>query len=385
MIDAAAAVRAAGIDDRDRFRLALRACLSKSPQHCTAFDRLFDAFFSVPWPGEGRGSAKRQAGQRPGQRPAGRGQRAGQTPAAQGKPAAEPKPSEADRPSPTAAALEPVDEAQRQQAVARSAAELREAEGRRLGRRPLWQRPDPVDEAALAREAERLGRLLRTRYSRRWRHAEHGRVDLRATVARAARTGGVPWRLVRRRRRIARPRLLLLCDVSGSVRRSSELLLRMVHQLGRISDRPAGFVFVDRPVDATPLFRCADFDDALAALDDLAGLDRQALSDFGHVFAKLLSDHADLLGPRTCLVVLGDARCNRFDPGVWALEDIARRCARVVWLNPERAGRWYTADSALRAYSPAIDHLLPAETLEDLAAGLEVALTAATRGPRIAS
>jgi uncharacterized protein with von Willebrand factor type A (vWA) domain len=374
VLTAAAAVRAAGIEERDTFRLALRACLLKANEHSTPFDRLFDVFFHVPWPGDGE--AKRK-GQRPHQgRPAGRGRPKPEPPAAP-TPATQPtqprkseEEEEHRRRGRLAAAMTPPPEHERQQAVAKVRLETERRNADSLARRPLWSKPTPLELRGLEREAERLGRLLLTRFGRRYRRAARGRLDMRATVAAATRTGGVPFRLVRRVKKLQRPQLLVLCDVSGSVARTARLLLRLLHATQRLFDRTDGFVFVDRPIAAAPLFRHADFDAALEALESLPGLDLHQSSDFGHVFVKLLSDHARLLTRRTTLLVLGDARCNRFDPQTWALQEIAARVSRVVWLNPERRGRWYSADSRLRDYETCIDHLLPAETLEELAAGI---------------
>lgn len=373
LADAAAALRYLGADDRETTHAALRACLLRSAEQAPAFDRVFDAFFAARWPA-GESDEQRKKRGRGARGPGGKPQRQTQPPRQPNGhgPAREPRPDEAEPKRPADATRAAA--AQREQATARAIAASTQAAGARVGARPLWQRPDPVDAAALAREAERLGRLLRTRLGRRWRRARAGRVDLRATVARAGRTGGLPWRLVRRRPRVSEPRLVLLCDVSGSVRRASELLLRLTHALGSRLVGPHAFVFVDRPVEAAHLFTAADVGDALDRLGDLRGLDLQALSDFGHTFIQLLAEHGPLFGPRTTLVVLGDARTNRFDPAVWAVEELAARCARIVWLNPERRGRWYTGDSALAAYEPHLTHLLPAETLDELAAGLDLAL-----------
>jgi hypothetical protein len=370
VLAAATAARAAGIADRETFRLALRACLVKDPQHLTPFDRLFAAWFHVPWPATGE--RRRQPGGKPASRqPTHRGAptpgagppRA--TPGRQSKPA-EPQDRPADRPRPSPADFERP-EHERRQEVARARAALEQSRQSQPGRRPLWRRATSEEQCGLEREADRLGRLLRTRLGRRLRRAPHGRPDLRATVARAARTGGAPLAILRRRRRLARPRLLVLCDVSGSVIAAAGLLLRLLRTVARRFDQTTVFVFVDRPIEASPLLRAAD---PLPALERLEGLDLQASSDFGHVFVKLLADHPALLTRRTSLLVLGDARCNQFDPQVWALDEIARRVAHIVWLNPDRRGRWFTGDCRLAAYQPYLTHLLPAETLEDLAAGL---------------
>jgi uncharacterized protein with von Willebrand factor type A (vWA) domain len=197
-------------------------------------------------------------------------------------------------------------------------------------------------------------------------------VDVRATIAAGARHGGVPFRLVKRVRRIEQPRLYVLCDVSGSVIRSARFLLRLLHETQRLFASTHGDLFVDRPVSAAPLFRHADFDRALDQLEELPGLDLQAMSDFGHTFIRVLADRHHLLTPTTSVLILGDARCNRFDPQPWALQDIAARVARVVWLNPEQQSKWYTHDSRLRDYQPWITHLLPAATLDELAAGIDL-------------
>ena len=363
VLDAAQAVRAAGVTERDTFRLALRACLVKSVEHHTPFDRLFEAFFRVPWPGDEPGKRRKRSGAQPSGQSRDR-RRPGAQPASDTQRPGAPRPAEpSGAHGPGAKELQERAARDLAAAAARARAEAEQRHRCALVRQPLWRRSTPLDEAALLRAAEALGRRLATRHGRRFRRAAHGRVDLRATVARSAHTGGVPFRVVRRQRRILKPRLLVLCDVSGSVIRSARLLLALLAQLDRLFDGGHAFVFVDRPVPAPPGLAPTD-------LDTLPGLDLQALSDFGHVFVKLLADHADLLTRRTSLLILGDARCNRFDPQAWALEEIARRVAHVVWLNPERRDRWYTADSRLAAYEPLVTSLLPAATLEDLAAGV---------------
>ena len=387
VIDSAIAVRAAGLEDPETFRLALRASVIKSVEHQPLFDQLYPAWFSVPWPaGPDQRRGHKQHAPSPGERGRqtggigeGRGRKPSldpcegrdQTADEQGLRGDDPRPAELDRHRAEAAELRQQAGLEQRQAQARARRQAQRQAADRPALRPLRERFDDHDLRQLERETERLGRLLRTRQGRRYQRASRGRIDLRSTIALGVRTGGVPCRLMRHTRRIARPRLLVLCDVSGSAIRTARFLLRLLHETHRLFDRTAGFVFVDRPVSAAPLFRHHDFDATLAALDDLPGLDLHALSDFGNLFERLLAQHHELLTPSTSLLVLGDARCNRFDPQVWALESVARRVAQVFWLNPERRERWETGDSRLREYRPWIDQLLPAETLADLADGLD--------------
>jgi len=366
LADAAAALRVIDPTERETVRLALRACLAKDDDRRAAFDRLFDAWFAFPWPAGEAGKPKKQRRNKPaggGDKPRPGVPGKGEAPHGEGR---RPEPEESEQGRGAARS-----EAQRRrvQAVARARRSMQERRQRQPSRIELRRRPTPAELAGLDREVARLGRLLRTDFSRRWRRARRDRLDLRATVAAASRTGGVPLKLVHRSRRIGRQRVVVLCDVSGSTIRTARFLLALLAELHRSFDRVDPFVFVDRPVSAASLLAGDDLD---WRLEHLSGLDLRAYSDFGNTFIRLLTDEAHLLHPRATLLVLGDARCNRFDPQVWALEEIASRVRQVVWLNPERRDRWYTHDSRLRDYEPLLTHLLPAETLAELAAGLRL-------------
>jgi uncharacterized protein with von Willebrand factor type A (vWA) domain len=105
-------------------------------------------------------------------------------------------------------------------------------------------------------------------------------------------------------------------------------------------------------------------------LSGIEGLNLDAPSDYGRALHALAHAGRPVRGRDTLLVVLGDARANRFEPLPWAFEDLARGLGGVVWLVPEPASRWGTGDSALPAYLPSIDVLVEATDLEGLARGV---------------
>jgi hypothetical protein len=107
-----------------------------------------------------------------------------------------------------------------------------------------------------------------------------------------------------------------------------------------------------------------------AFLASLRGLDVGAPSDYGRTLHAMLHSHLRPAGGDTVLVVLGDARTNRFDPLGWSLEEISKRCRTVIWLVPERKERWGTGDSALADYLPFVDCVVEAWDLAGLARGL---------------
>ncbi len=384
--DAGRALRRLGALSREDFRLALRACLVKEQRFFPLFDEMFERHFTVRLPGAGEGKKRRRGGAPgpAGPAPTGKSDRPGA-----GPPPAAPRPGETPEGGPAGKGPPPQDPEQERRRRRRRRARLlvarllREEEGGKSEKEvsgPLagWPLPDlrrldlrqprpPETARRLEEEVRKLALRLVSREALRRRRAWRGRVDLRRTLARAARTGGVPFVLVRRRRALTRWQLCLLCDVSGSMRRAAGLFLSLAHAVQALFSRTRTFLFVDRPVDATGLFARLPAGEALAAAPSLPGLHAEALSDYGSAFFRFLEEQGGSLDRNTVLVVLGDARTNRFDPQAWALEEVRQRVRRIVWLNPEPRKLWGGEDSAVAAYRPFCDDFLPCGSLEELA------------------
>ena len=205
--------------------------------------------------------------------------------------------------------------------------------------------------------------LRRTRRSRRFKR---GRLDLRATAAASLARDGVPLRRIHRRRTLARARLLLLVDVSGSVRHAARYTAALAGALRGAFAATRAFAFVHHPHEITHLLEHPDLldDERFTAL--MPEVDPRGKSDFGNTFFRLLHDHERLLGRDTLLVVLGDARNNHADPLSWALAAIRQRVGRLLWLNPEPRARWGTGDSAWAAYAPSCDQASRCASTADL-------------------
>lgn len=225
---------------------------------------------------------------------------------------------------------------------------------------------DRDELAQVAELVERLGRSLRDRLERRRRRARRGRLDVRATVRAALRSGGVPFRLRARTRRCRRPELVVLCDVSDSVRAAARFLLVLVHAMQAAFARARSFVFVRDLGEATRLFAVYPVEEAVARAFAGEVVSVAANSDYGHALGQLVDEHLDMLGRRTTVVVLGDARNNGLDPNLPALAEVKRRVARVVWLNPEPRPSWGFGDSEMLRYLPLCTFAAPVRTLAEL-------------------
>ncbi|MFF0300298.1 VWA domain-containing protein [Streptomyces sp. NPDC004562] len=233
----------------------------------------------------------------------------------------------------------------------------------RRGVRPTADRVDFLfagrDQLAeLRRTVQPLARKLATRLAARRRRASRGSIDLRRTLRGSLSTGGVPMRPVLRRRRPARPELVLLCDVSGSVSGFSDFTMLLVQALHEQFSKVRVFAFVNRVDEVTGLLErgAADPEGLAARIQGEAGVTGyHGSSDYGMALGEFAERYEEAVGPRTTVFVLGDARTNMSDPGLPAVRRIARRARRVYWLNPEQRSRWGTGDSAAPAYAELVE------------------------------
>jgi hypothetical protein len=218
--------------------------------------------------------------------------------------------------------------------------------------------------ARLARRApQRLSR--RTRPTRR-RRKEH---DLRATVRASLRHGG---ELLERRYREPAPRprrLVLVCDVSGSMAPYARMLLQYLQASVTARARVEAFVFGTRLTRVTRELAGRDPDRALARAAERVS-DWSGGTRIGAALAELNREHGRRIGRGAIVVVLSDG-WDRGDPDELAAEMARlRRCAhRVVWLNPLAADpRYEPLTRGMQAALPHVDHLLPGNSIASLEA-----------------
>ncbi|MFI9173937.1 VWA domain-containing protein [Streptomyces lincolnensis] len=212
--------------------------------------------------------------------------------------------------------------------------------------------------AELRRTVQPLARKLATRLAARRRRAARGTIDLRRTLRGSLSTGGVPMRPVLRRRRPARPELVLLCDVSGSVSGFSDFTMLLVQALHDQFSKVRVFAFVNRIDEVTPLLvhGAADPEGLGARIRAEAVLTGwHGSSDYGVALGEFAERHGDAVGPRTTVFVLGDARTNMSDPNLPAVRHLTERARRVYWLNPEAHAQWGTGDSAALDYAELVE------------------------------
>jgi uncharacterized protein with von Willebrand factor type A (vWA) domain len=201
-----------------------------------------------------------------------------------------------------------------------------------------------------------LARTLATRLAARRRRARAGEIDMRKTLRKSMSTGGVPIDVVLKKPRPARPELVVLCDVSGSVAGFSHFTLMLVSALRQQFSRVRVFAFIDTTDEVTELFGPeADLAVAVQRITREAGVyTRDGHSDYGHAFVSFLDKYPNVLSPRSSLLVLGDGRNNYRNPEVDLLTHMVSASRHAHWLNPEPKHLWGSGDSAVPRYEGVI-------------------------------
>ncbi len=221
-----------------------------------------------------------------------------------------------------------------------------------------------VDEESRNALEEGLRRLLRSLHGAprpRRKVAGRGVVDGRRTMRTNMRYDGIPFRPVMVSKVEDRPHLLVLCDVSLSVRMTSKFTLHLVHSLQSVATKVRTFAFVADLVEITDLFAEHRIEDALSLV--MSGLpaggvlDVDADSDYGRAFEQFLEHYGSAITRRTTVIVLGDGRGNGRDPRLGVFEEITRRARATIWLTPEPSYSWGLGGCDLPAYAEFCDRV----------------------------
>ena len=238
--------------------------------------------------------------------------------------------------------------------------------------RPLG-RLSPPDMDRMKAAVARMAKRLAARHSKRQRILLRGQLDFRRTMRANAGHDGVPFELHHKHKRRDKPRIVVVCDVSGSVMAHVRFLLLFLYALqGTVADLRS-FAFshalkdVARPLETLP------FDDAMALiLREVGG----GATDYGQAWVDLHDQHWHCIDRRTTVLVLGDGRSNHTDPRLDLFAELSARAKRVVWLCPELPGRWGSGDSEMLRYRPFCSHVGHCATAGDIERAIDEALSA---------
>lgn len=208
----------------------------------------------------------------------------------------------------------------------------------------------------------KMAKRLVSLHSRRKKTARRGQLDVRKTIRVNIEYDGLLFHTIWKKRKVDRPKVMAICDVSGSVAQVSRFLLMFLYSLHDVIPNVRSFAFSGQLGEVTDLFEREEIDRAIAETLERFG----GSTDYGEAFETFESLALDEIDRKTTVLILGDARNNNGEPRADILRKIHDRARRVIFLNPEPRTAWNTGDSVMRVYEPCVDRAIVCASLKDL-------------------
>ena len=221
----------------------------------------------------------------------------------------------------------------------------------------------------LRREVRRLAAILRTRLALRMKRARTGQLDIKGTLRANLKHNNVPFDLQFRNQSL-KPKIVVICDLSTSMRHVSELMLGLLYSIQDQISKTHAFVFIDHMEYISPQLSEYQPDEAVERI-----LKRMPSghynTDLGSSLKNMTDAYLNTVDSRTILIVVGDGRNNYNDPRVDLFRLISRRSRNAIWLNPEPLALWGTGDSDIPKYSPYCKKIFQVGNLAQLADAID--------------
>jgi uncharacterized protein with von Willebrand factor type A (vWA) domain len=209
-------------------------------------------------------------------------------------------------------------------------------------------RLEPRQVAQMRALIRKMARRLRERFSKPRKRQRRGHLDVRRTMRRNAAWGGIPFMTAWKRRHRDRPKIVAICDVSGSVAQVSDFFLLLIHSLHEVVSDVRSFAFSGHLIEVSEIL---ERNKPEAAMQQIMASVGYGSSDYGRSLADFEKSFMGAITPQTTVIVLGDARSNNLDPRADILRRVGERAKRLVWLNPEGRMAWGFGDSEMPRYA----------------------------------
>ena len=239
--------------------------------------------------------------------------------------------------------------------------------GRQLREEALSQvrlsQVDRSDLAIMINIVRKMAKRLVSLHSRRKKKANRGQLDVRSTLRANQEYDGLLFETVWKKTKVNRPKVITLCDVSGSVANVARFFLMFLYSLSEVLPHIRTFAFSNKAGEVTDLFETKDIEEASAETLLLYG---GGSTDYGQALIDLEGFIETDIDKKTTLIILGDARSNFGDPRTDILKSLQEKSKRVIFLNPEPKGLWGTGDSEMKRFLPYCGKTRYCSSLKDL-------------------
>lgn len=222
---------------------------------------------------------------------------------------------------------------------------------------------DPRDFKRMQDIVRRMAKRLIAMHARRRRVARRGHLDVRRTLRTNYANDGMLFDLHWKYKKVKRPRVVAICDVSGSVAAVAQFLLMFLYSLNEVISDIRSFAFCAGMNEVTHIFEEHNLEDAVRKVVESVAM---GSTDYGGALEDLEREGMDYIDNRTTVIILGDGRSNYTNPRADIMKSIFERSKKVIWLNPEPRTFWNTGDSEMRRYLPYTHIAKTTNTVQDL-------------------
>ena len=195
----------------------------------------------------------------------------------------------------------------------------------------------------------KMAKKLIAIHSRRRKQFRRGHLDIRKTLRHNMQYDGMFFDLKWKSSKVDRPKVMCICDVSGSVSNYSRFLLMFLYSLAEVLPKVRSFAFSSDLGEVTRLFEQSTLEDAMAKTMRDYG---NGSTDYGQMFQDFKNHCMDDVNKKTTIIILGDARNNFGEPRDEILREMYDKAKRVIWLNPEPKMSWTVGDAEMKKYAP---------------------------------
>ena len=214
---------------------------------------------------------------------------------------------------------------------------------------------------------QKLVKQLEDRYSRRLKAAKRGKLDYKKTLRKGVRYGGLMFEAYWKKKKVDRPDVIAICDISRSVSRIVRFFLMFLYSMQKRIGRIRILAFCSNLADVTHIFDRYPIEEALLRMQEDPNIPiLRGRTDYDRSLMEFKEHYLALVSRNTTVIILGDARNNYYNSRAEILKMISERCKRLIWLNPETRSFWGTGDSEMKTYTPYCHVLKECNTLTHL-------------------
>ena len=195
----------------------------------------------------------------------------------------------------------------------------------------------------------KMAKKLISVHSKRRKTYKRGQLDVRKTLRNNMQDDGMFFNLKWKASKVDRPKVMCICDVSGSVSNYSRFLLMFLYSLAEVLPKVRSFAFSSDLGEVTKLFQHSKLEEAMARTMRDYG---NGSTDYGRMLQDFKNHVMDDVDNKTTIIILGDARNNYGDSKSEIVKEMYDKAKRVIWLNPEPKSSWTVGDAEMKKYAP---------------------------------